>query len=349
MTNIFKKLSVVLLAGLAATASMANTLPTDKTVIGFSHYTGWEPYAYIRDYGIQKEVNEEFGTNIEIRMYSTYDASLADYAGGAIHGVTMTNMDAFILSTSVPTLGIIEGDTSHGNDGVVVSGIDSCESLKGQDVYLFTQSVSHYMLNRFLDSCGLTDYDVKLKHTVNDGDLPVIFNDMVSNDMPVAIVTWNPPLQTIRQNPKAELLFDSSKIKGEIADWLFVRNDGTVSEKDQAALNEMWYRAMKVMTTRNAQQREMIEFMAEYSGATVPMFNEQMKTTRFFTTKEKALAEMTAPEQVETMESVISFVEGQDLLGDYMDSSEVGVKLADGTVLGDESNVILEFTSNFVK
>lgn len=351
--KMFKNISSILVAAtlsiLASTSAIANTLPTDKVVVGFSHYTGWEPYAYIRDFGIMKEVNKEFGTNVEIRMYGTYDASLADYAGGAIHGVTMTNMDALILSTAVPSLSVINGDTSHGNDGLVTYGIDSCKDLKGETVYLFTQSVSHYMLNRYLSSCGLTDMDIKLKHVANDGDLPVIFNDNVSKGNKVAVVTWNPPLQTIMQNPKANLLFDSSKIEGEILDSLYVRNDGTVSENEIKALNEMWYRAMKVMTTRGEKQMEMIEFMANYSGATKKEFMSQMKTTRFFTTNEEASKEIMSTKQKETMKLIVDFVSAQDLLGDYDDEDEFGIKLADGTVLGDSSNVILEYTNKYNK
>jgi NitT/TauT family transport system substrate-binding protein len=346
--RIFKNISSILVAttlSIMSVSAIANTLPDDKVVVGFSHYTGWEPYAYIRDYKIMEEVNKEFGTNVEIRMYGTYDASLADYAGGAIHGVTMTNMDALILSTSVPSLAIINGDTSHGNDGLVTYGIDSCSELKGETVYLFTQSVSHYLLDRYLSSCGLTDMDVKLKHVANDGDIPIIFNDNANKGQNVAVVAWNPPLQTIMQNPKANLLFDSSKIEGEILDSLYVRNDGSVSDKEVKALNEMWYRAMNIMTTRTAKQIEMIDFMADYSGATKQEFMAQMKTTRFFTTRESALKEIMSPKQEQTMKLIVDFVAGQDLLGDYDDADEFGIKLADGTILGDSSNIILEFNN----
>lgn len=253
-----------------------------------------------------------------------------------------------MLSTSVSSLGLIEGDTSHGNDGVVVSGYEKCEDLKGQTVSLFTKSVSHYMLNKYLETCGLTDMDVKLEHNADASDLAILFNKMTQEDKPVAVVTWNPALQTIMQNPKANILFASNDIKGEISDWLFVRNDGTVSDQEMKALNEMWYQAMKVMTTRGGKQVEMINFMAEFSGSTKSMFEGQLKTTRFFTTKEAAKEEMTSDQQVTIMEDVIMFVEDQDELGDYSDSSEFGVKTANGEVIGDEDNIILEFTSKYL-
>lgn len=348
MKNLMKGIIFAISASLSLVGFSA-TLPSDKTVIGFSHYTGWEPYAYIRDFGIMKDVNTEMGTNIDIRFYGTYDASLGDYVGGAIHGVTMTNIDALMLATSVSSLGVISGDTSHGNDGVVVSGYDSCSDLKGEKIYLFTKSVSHYMLDKFLATCGLTDLDVQLEHNSDASDLAVLFNQKVQDGEPIAVVTWNPALQTIMLNPKAKILFSSADIKGEISDWLFVRNDGTVSEKDIEALNEMWYRAMKIMTTRSAEQTEMISFMANYSGASKSMFEQQLKTTRFFNTKSSAKKEIEGENQISIMTDVISFVEKEDLLGDYLDTSEFGVKVANGSVIGDDQNVILEFTSKYVQ
>lgn len=341
--------SLALMLAFTSFTSTASNLPEDKTVIGFSHYTGWEPYAYIRDFGIMESVNKEMGTNIDIRFYGTYDASLADYAGGSIHGVTMTNMDALMLATSVPTIGVIEGDTSHGNDGLVAYGYDKCEDLKGETIYLFTKSVSHYMLNKYLETCGLSDIDVKLEHNSDASDLAILFNKTVQEGKPVAVVTWNPALQTIMQNPKAKMLFKSSDIQGEISDWLFVRNDGTVSDKEIEAMNKMWYQAMEIMTTRGAKQVEMIEFMAKYSGSTLSMFNGQLKTTRFFTTKESAYKEMTSDLQVSIMEDVVTFVEDQEAMGDYLDSGDFGVKTANGEVIGSEDNVILEFTNKYVK
>lgn len=343
----FKKLKTVLLATLAIAlpfTSSANSLPTDKVVIGFSHYTGWEPYAYIRDFGIMDQVNQEMGTNIEIRFYNTYDNSLAAYAGEAIHGVTMTNMDALVLSTSVASKGLILGDTSHGNDAVVAYGYESCSDLEGQEVYLLTRSVSHFLLNQFLDTCGLTDMDVQVKNNADPLNLIVLMNDRIQKKEPIAVVAWNPELQTILQNPKSKVLFDSSQIKGEIADWLFVRNDDTVTDKDKAALQEMWSRAMKVMTTRGAKQDEMISFMAEFSGATKPQFVQQMKTTRFFTTEKASDKERMDAGQEDIMNNVIEFVDSVDLLGDYSDTEEFGVKIGNGTVIGNEHDIILDLS-----
>jgi NitT/TauT family transport system substrate-binding protein len=329
--------------------AQADTLPTDKTVIGFSHYTGWELYAYIRDFGIMNAVNKAFGTNVDIRFYGTYGASLNDFAGGAIHGVAMTNMDALITATTVPVIASVNGDTSDANDAIVSYGINSCSEMKGKRVYLYEKSVSHYLLNRYLSTCGLTDMDVVLKHVEDDGTMPTVFTTMVKNKEQAAIVTWNPPLQVIMQNPNGKTLYTSADIRGEILDSMYVRADGSVSDNTNAAINEMWYRATKIMTTRGAKRNEMISFMADFSGATPSEFQGQMKTTRFFTTKASAMKEITSPSQKTTMSLIGKFVEEQDLLGDYSDISEIGIQLADGTVIGDKDNIVMTFTTKFLK
>lgn len=352
--NMFKKISsalVITAVSILSTMSMASAsnLPTDKTVIGYSPYTGWEAYAYIKEFGIMESVNSEFGTNIEIRRYATYDASLSAYAGGTIHGLTMTNMDALALSLGVPSVAIINGDTSHGNDAVIGHGIETCADMKGKKVYLFTQSISHTVLSDFLATCGLTDADVTLKHVASDGDIPVIFAKAVRDGEKIAVSAWNPQVYTILENPKAELLFNSAMTEGKVLDSLYARDDKSIGDKEILALNEMWYRAMAVMMKRGSKKIEMIKYMAETTGATKTEFEAQMKTTRFLPTKAMALKEVNSDEQKVNMAYYVKFLEDQDMLGDYSDGSEFGIKFADGTVLGDSGNVIMTFTSKYLK
>ncbi len=346
MKSLQKTLSVIALTTAALTSSFSSVAASEaphEVVVGFSHYTGWEPYAYIRDNGILDQVNKEFNTDIKIRFYGSYDASLSDYAGGSLQGVTMTNMDGLVAASAVKTDALILGDTSHGNDAVLAYGYSQCSDLKGQDVYLLTKSVSHYMLQKYLATCGLTDLDVTLKNNSDESTLVAMFNNAVNTNTPIAMVTWNPNVQSIMENPKAVKLFDSSQIKGEISDWLMVNADESkVTANDKAALKKMWAMAMKDMTTRGQTQDEMIAFMAKFAETSVPSFKGQMKTTRFFVTEESAQKELMSANQESIMEDVIAFVDEQEIVKD-MDIEDLGVRLADGTVLGDEANIVLDF------
>src|SRR5258706_345970 len=81
-------------------------------------------------------------------------------------------------------------------------------------------SVSHYLWARALALNGMKKKDVKLV-TTSDADIASVY----TADANGAAVTWNPPLMQARQAPGTTLVFDSSKIPGEIMDLMVVRTD----------------------------------------------------------------------------------------------------------------------------
>ncbi len=74
----------------------------------------------------------------------------------------MTNMDALTIPAAggVDSTGIIVGDFSNGNDGVVLKKETKLEAIKGQKVHLFELSVSHCLLARALSTIGMTEKDI---------------------------------------------------------------------------------------------------------------------------------------------------------------------------------------------
>ena len=62
----------------------------------------------------------------------------------------------------IPSVAVILGDFSNGNDAILVRNNLSIEQLKGKRVSLVEYSVSHYLLSRALDKSGLKDADVKV-------------------------------------------------------------------------------------------------------------------------------------------------------------------------------------------
>ncbi len=79
-------------------------------------------------------------------------------------------------------------------------------------------SVSHYLLARALESIKLTERDVKVVNT-SDADMVAAYKtpDVTS------VVTWNPLVSSILEDPSAKKVFDSSQVPGEIID-LMVAN-----------------------------------------------------------------------------------------------------------------------------
>jgi NitT/TauT family transport system substrate-binding protein len=203
--------------------------------------------------------------------------------------------------------------------------------------------VSHYLLARALDMNGLSERDIKLVNT-SDADIAALF----ISDEKGAAVTWNPPLMQARNAEGAKLVFDSSKIPGEIIDMMVVRSDA--SDKLKQALAGAWYETLAVITGKDAEAAKAIEFMANASGATVAEFKAQLATTAMFYTPAEAVAFVASQKPKETMEHVRQFSFDKGLYGDMASSPDfVGIAFDDAKVLGDKGNVKLRFTAKWMK
>jgi hypothetical protein len=93
---------------------------------------------------------------------SDYIETINQSTAGQFDGCVMTNMDALTIPAAggVDSTGLIGGDFSNGNDGVVLKDRTKLEDIKGQKVHLVEPSVSHYLLARALstiNSLGIVD------------------------------------------------------------------------------------------------------------------------------------------------------------------------------------------------
>ena len=131
-------------------------------------------------------------------------------------------MDALTIPAAggVDTTAIIMGDYSNGNDGIVLKKGKTLADIKGQKINLVELSVSHYLLARGLSTVKLQEKDIK---TVNTSDADIVAASKSPDT--TAVVTWNPQLLEVKADPGATLVFDSSKIPGEIKDLLVVNTE----------------------------------------------------------------------------------------------------------------------------
>lgn len=323
-------------------AAPAAEVPTYK--VAWSHYTGWEPWGYADHAGILKKWAEKYGIKIELTLVNDYIESINLYTSGSFDACVMTNMDAL----TIPAVGgvdsevIIVGDFSNGNDGIVMKNGSSVRDLKGRTVNLVELSVSHYLLARALDMNKMREQDVKLVNT-SDADIAAMF----TSDQNGAAVTWNPPLMQARAAEGAKLIFDSSKIPGEIMDLMVVKTAAPDTLKK--ALAGAWYETLALMTTPGPAADEALKYMAEASGATTDEFKSQLTTTAMFYEASKAAAFATSADVGKTMEQVRQFSFSKGLFGQNAKSvDDVGISLADGT-LGHEDNVKLRFTATYMQ
>jgi NitT/TauT family transport system substrate-binding protein len=254
-------------------------------------------------------------------------------------------MDALTIPAvgGVDSSAVIIGDFSNGNDGIVTKQGTSVSELKGQTIKLVELSVSHYLLTRALATNGMTEKDVKLLNT-SDADIGAAF----LTDSKGAAVTWNPILMQIRNAKGANLVFDSSKIPGEIMDLMVVRTDG--SESLKKALVGAWYETMSVIAGSSKETDDAIDFMAKNSGATPAEFRAQLKTTRMFYAPDEAAKFAASAEIKKTMEYVRAFSFEHGLYGEGAKSQDaIGIELGDKSIVGDSGNVKLRFPPEFMQ
>jgi NitT/TauT family transport system substrate-binding protein len=275
--------------------------------------------------------------------------SINQYTAGTFDGCVMTNMDMLTIPAAggVDSTALIVGDFSNGNDGVVLKGKGKkLEDIRGQKVNLVELSVSHYLLVRALSSVGMRERDLKIINT-SDADMVAAFATPAST----AVVTWKPQLSEVLSAPSAQLVFDSSKIPGEIID-LMVVNSATLAANPKLgkALIGAWYETLGLMFKNDAAGKAAQSAMAKASGTDPAGFSAQLATTRMFATPAEAYEFMTGDGVIKTMDLVRKFSFDHGILGRSAGSVDaVGIQFPQGKSLGDTHNLKMHFDSSYTK
>ncbi|MHB0952941.1 MAG: putative urea ABC transporter substrate-binding protein [Allorhizobium sp.] len=330
--------------GIAAPASAA---PKTDFKVAWSIYVGWMPWGYAADHGIVKKWADRYGITIAVTQFNDYVESMNQYTAGAFDAVTLTNMDGLSIPAAggVDTTAVIVGDFSNGNDAVILKDKDKLAEIKGQKVNLVEYSVSHYLLARALESVGMTERDVTVVNT-SDADLVGAY---ASPDV-TAVVTWNPLVASIMEDPTAKKVFDSSQVPGEIID-LMVANSDVLKDNPNfgKALAGIWYETAALMTADTAEGKAAREAMGAASGTDLVGFESQLAATKLFDKAGDAVTFTSSSDLPKTMDLVRNFLFEKGLLGSGASSADViGIEMPDGSVLGDKGNVKFRFTTTFM-
>lgn len=191
---------------------------------------------------------------------------------------------------------------------------------------------------RGLESVGLAEKDVRVVNT-SDADIVAAYQ---TSDV-TSVVTWNPLLSEITAQPDNSLVFDSSKIPGEIIDSLVV-NTRILKDnpKFAKALTGAWYEVMSEMTDKTKADKAKT-FMAKASGTDLAGYNAQLKATRMFYNPAEAVKFTQSTALKDTMQKVAEFSFDHGLLGEGApDASFIGIETPAG-VYGNPSNIKLRF------
>ena len=344
------KKSILTAAALAAVMG-APLAAEEKTEfkVAWSIYVGWMPWGYLEESGIMDKWAAKYGIDVEIVQINDYIESINQYTAGQFDGVSATNMDTLSIPSGggVDTTALIVGDYSNGNDAVILKGEGDLTALKGKPINLVELSVSHYLLARGLDSVGLSEADLGGVINTSDADMIAAY---ATSDVQ-AVVTWNPLVSSILEEPGANKIFDSAQIPGEIIDMMVVN---TETLKDNPAFGKAmagaWYEVMALMSSDSPEGVAAREAMAAASGTDLAGYDAQLASTAMFYAPGDAVTFTESAELKATMVNVAEFLFDKGILGEGAPSADfVGVEYPDGTTTGDAGNVKFRYDTTYMK
>jgi NitT/TauT family transport system substrate-binding protein len=333
----------------ALAPALASAQEKDSFKLAWSIYVGWMPWGYIEDSGIMDKWADKYGIDVEIVQINDYIESINQYTAGAFDGVSATNMDTLSIPSGggVDTTALIVGDYSNGNDAVILKGEGGLADLAGKPVHLVELSVSHYLLARGLDSMGLSESDLDGVINTSDADMIAAY----ATDDVQAVVTWNPLVSAIMEEPGANMLFDSSDIPGEIIDLMVVSTETLAANPAFGkAVTGAWYETMAIMSSDTPEGIAAREAMAAASGTDLAGYDAQLASTEMFYDPAAAVAFASGAELPETMVNVAEFLFDKGILGEGAPSADfVGVAYPDGSTTGDAGNVRFRFDTTYMQ
>jgi NitT/TauT family transport system substrate-binding protein len=313
--------------------------PTFK--LGWVVFTPWMPWGYAQQSGILKKWADKYNVNIELVQLNDYVESLNQYSAGGLDGVLGSIADVYSIpvANGVDTT-IFPIDYSNGADAVILKDKDKLADIKGQTVNLVEFSVSHYLLDRALETAGLKPDDIKRVNT-SDADFVAAYK---SPDVS-SIVAWNPQVEQIQKTGDAHIVFNSSQIPGEIFESVLIRTSRLKDKPDVAkALLGAWYETTSIINGSSPERANVIKALATASATDSAGYEQQLKSVVIFSTPKDALAFAERPETKQTLVRVRDFAYRYSLLGKGVkDANAVGIELPDGEVVGDSKNVLLRF------
>lgn len=335
----------------AALSQPAAAAPKKTFKLGYVLYVGFMPLAWLKSSGVMKTWADKYGVEVELVQLNDYVAGVNQFIAGDIDAVAMTDMDQLVMpgAAGVDSSMFLITDYSNGNDAIVSKTAKSVKELEGKTVHLLQYSVSHYLLNRALTMNGMKG--VGAVKTVNISDAEIAAAYLTQPEVEHA-VSWKPMIPDMVAGAKgSEIIFDSSKIPGEIMD-IFIAKTETLKENPgfAKAVTGAWYEALGRLKAGGAEGEEVKSVMASALGTDAAGLKTQMDTTHFFLTPQEAVDFMTAPKTKEIWDYVRTFCFEQGLYGQGADSVDaIGIQMSDGSVLGSEKSVKIRIDPSFAK
>ena len=319
--------------------------PRREFVLGWSASVGSVPWEFAERAGIVKGWGDRYGLKIEVMQFTDRLQSIKLFAEGKITGVAATATDALMHLTRGKRTGtaLILGDSSNGNDGIVSRVVGDLAGLRRKIVHLVEFSVSQYLLERALHGAGIPRAEVTVVG-VSEEEIPSLLDSRAES----TVSTWNPHLDTLEVQHRMTCLFDSRAIPDEILNLVVVDSDTlNCSPGFGTALVGIWYETLQMVLSSGAEGSAARADMASLLGITPERFEAQLRSTRFFKSRNEVRAFLNSEESDRALSSGVEFVRekltGQ---GSLPEGAALGIGI-DERIVGGRELVPLRFDTSW--
>jgi NitT/TauT family transport system substrate-binding protein len=302
-------------AGTSSAAAPSGSAKAPTFTLAWSEYPSWSVFGVADEIGLLAgdagklgELEKKWNVDVVLKGVD-YDTCLQMYGSNTADAVCITNMDALGPAMDRATVAILPTSTSVGADACIAVGVDSLEGLKGKPTRGLERSVSQYAFERILTNRGLKPADYPFVNM----DPGAAAQAMQTGDASVqSIMVWNPfVMQTLRDQPKAKKLFDSSEIPEEIIDMVVVGKDSLGKEGGKRfaqAIVDTFYTINQRMADPKTADATLVAIGAKFSKLELDDMKQVVQQTRFYKSPTEAL-KLLADEafRTTTMPSVAEF------------------------------------------
>lgn len=290
--------------------------------LAWSEYPSWSTFGVAEEVklidgkkGALGPIEKKWGVDIVLKE-ADYDPCLVMYGAGQCDAVCITNMDVLNPSLTRPSVAVLPTSTSYGADACIVTGgISDVRQLRGKNVYGLAKTVSEYCFVRNLELLGEKESD----YTFTNMDPAAAALAMQQKKKGFeAIVVWNPfVLETLNKRKDARILFDSTRIPGEIIDMVAVAQASLAKPGGEAfacAVIDTFYAVNRRLADTATRNDTLIALGEKFSNLNLQSMREVVKQTRFYATPEEGVRVLTSQETQGIMKRVVQFCVTHDIV-----------------------------------
>jgi NitT/TauT family transport system substrate-binding protein len=290
--------------------------------LAWSEYPSWSTFGVAHEVGLINgkkgklgEIEKKWNVDIVLKE-ADYDSCITLYGSGQVDAAALTNMDALPPALSKPSVAILPTSTSVGADALITNKkATDVKMLKGRDVYGLAMTVSEYTFVRNLEILG----EDPAEYTFTNMDPAAAATAMQQKQKGYeAIVVWNPfVMETLNKRDDVHVLFDSSKIEGEIVDMVVASQSSLDKPGGDAfahAVIDTFYAVSDRIEAPDTREDTLVALGEKFSHLDAKAMEVVVTQTQFYKTPEAGMAVFTGDKLKEVMGRVVKFEQERKML-----------------------------------